>query len=1411
MTVHLPMISGEGGGGGKKGAGQAADNTLRSRATARFVELISEGPIVGLVDGAKSIYFDQTPLQNKNGKFNFENVTWEERKGNPDDPHLNGNNGVETVTAVDVEVKRDTGPVQRTIVQPDADAVRVIVRLNALFKTDSKGQITTSNVEYVIELRTPGGTWNEVARKTLVKQKCTSPVQFAHRFRLPENGSPWDIRVRKLTAEPEDDKSFNGIVFESYVTLIEGRFVYPHSACVGFTVDAESLGSSIPARSYKIRGRIISVPSNYDAETRTYNGIWNGTFKQSWTNNPAWIFYDLIINDRYGLGEFIPASMVDKWGLYQIAQYCDQSIPSGFKTAGGVTLYEPRFTWNGVLNDREEAFFALQSITTCWRGMGYWALGQVFATADMPADPVKLVTPGNVIGGEFNYSSTAMKARHSVAIVRYNDPEYFYQPSPELVINDEALKRHGWREKQVDFAGCTSRGLAHRYGRWMLDVEQAETETIEYRASFDHMDIRPGNIIAVADPRKASVRRSGRIVSHVGQLLTVDSALDLPAGTARQVVLPRASGELMTIDIIGMPEPNVLALSTAPEQAADGSVFIVTGADVQPRQYRILSINESEENVFQITGLFHDPQKYARIELGINFPPVNYNLESISQPPTGLTAIEQTYTEEGKIQSQVTLSWTPPLATVVREFVVQMQPPAGGLQTVATTKNSSVDIRNLQPGTHEFTVITIDRKGVLSQPATITLDIVGSASLTQMAVSSLVNADDPGSNTFRNSNASIRWVNSFPVGGIDNIEFQPSSPVYAHNIVKVFTLPTNTLLRTAIVRGNEYVYSLEANRADNLLLSQPPARNLRFEVQVVNLAGLVSNPAALFLSNPAPAQIVPTVRVDGQNFDISWPAFNEPDQVGVLVWVSTVNGFNPVTTTPVFDGAGQTFRYFAAASTIYYVRVAVYDSFGKAPGALNISAPIEVTSRDINSLFADAGLAPPRIVSFLPPAGPARVVGELVVLTTDFKIYRWNGSSWLKNTDAADLTGQLDGSRIITGTLDADRIVSGSITAGLLAVGAVKATNMQIDENLTIDAIDAGFSMGKFNASDFEADGLYMGRTATSAGALGFGFLLGKQRSDGLMQYIQHTSDEGLSIINAQYALLADLTPLTSDIVSSQTIILGAGVQTISLTLMGGGAAGAGGFVVSNRLSYVKGADGGATVVQLYDGSTYTGISWSSAGGLGKTTGGAESSTLGKAGAHATSYTDLDGPDGQSTQVYRPATDATGYGSGGGSARVDGAGGGAKSIAKVVNNYDVSNLANPRLVVTIGGKGNGAGQGAYVGGDGSPGIVKLSQAQTAVVPAGVIPLYPTANGSFTKAANAVGDQVFPDLGVGMWVLQESSGNNLNLNSLEISTRGNRIFLQNTSVATFIADKRPDIIVGNANARTIRYMFYKMKV
>lgn len=1119
MTTHdvdLMRVSGSGGGGKGKGGGKDADNTLRSKARARMVEVISEGEIEGLVNGARSIYFEQTPIENSDGSINFKNVIWQEHKGLPDEDHFQGMDTVETPEQVEVEVKKNTGAVTRTIVDPNADAVRIVMRIPALFKQDKDtGAMKATDVSYKIWVRPYQGVWAEALTNNLRKEKCTSPVQIAHVVDLPLNGSPWDIRIERLTNDSEDVKLQNETWWEGYVILVRGKFTYPNTAAVALEVNAEDMGSSIPARSFHVRGIKCQVPTNYDPVTRTYTGLWDGTFKKAWTSNPAWIFYDLVTNDRYGLGEFVDSAKIDKWSLYTVGQYCDQEIKSGYKNGStGADIYEPRFSFNGVINSREEAYHVLQKISTAWRGMAFWSIGQVFATADMPADPIRIVTPANVINGEFNYSGTAMKARHSVVVVRWNDPDDFYRPSTEVVIDNEMLKRYGWREKSLQLEGCTSRGLAHRYGKWVLDVERNETETVEYQASWDHAELRPGDIIAISDPAKAQVRAGGRVRNYDAATATVtlDHPFEPTGGATYSLMVTLPDGKLETRPIASFAGAVVTlgeGYSVAPVPDA---MFAVTGTDITPRTFRILAVAEEEPNIFKVTALVHDPDKYERVEKDIVFAPKPYSRpQNIILPPRNLSVTETSYVEQGVTVSKLLLGFTPDDNFPSRAFKVRVETPDDGILDFGEVSRPWFEMNSHGAGDYVFHVRAISYTGLVSTEASFAYTAIGAGGILAPTVTNIKLTDRPTSGEFVGRDVSITWQNNFASASdptvTDGAASSDVNPLYLNNTVRVYDNVTSTLLRTENVTSALFVYSYDMNVADSAAAALgSPRRSLRFEVSVTDKLGRTSPVTSAIFTNPVPAPVMPSFEVNANTVHFTFPRSSDEDFAGYLIWRSTDNGFDPLLSDNFVESAGNIVSMMGAPGQTYYYRFAAFDAFGKEGLSISAQVAIENGSIELDTTppAVPTGLA---LTSALVDGAPMLTAtwnanteddllgydveirqgaGNFVGFSTSTNLYEWavrSGASYTVRVRARDKVGNpsaWSATQTIAGAADtvAPATPSGLVAQALFRSVWLKwAANTEADLSHYLVEVSNGTTTTTFlaSANEYVAQGLALG------------------------------------------------------------------------------------------------------------------------------------------------------------------------------------------------------------------------------------------------------------------------------------------------------------------------------------------------
>ncbi len=710
--------------GGKDGANTGhvpseEPNTLRSRATARILDLVSEGPITGLVDGAKSIYFDDVPLQASDGSANFEGVTWEQRFGTPDQTPIAGFPDVESEVLVNNEVRNDK-PVTMAVTHPDTDAIRLKLRVPALYKREEDGDVVRTSITLAIEVQPSGGSYTEV-RRPVIYGKCVGP--YEEQYRIPLDGSaPWNIRVTRITQDYDDESEYVAKSYvASYTELIDAHLSYPDSALMAVTADSQLFGGRLPRRSYDMKGRVLKVPSNYNPTTRAYTGNWDGTFQNAWTDNPAWIFYDILTHPRYALGEFLEESQVDKWQLYQVAQYCDELVPDGF---GGT---EPRFAINAWIATRQEAYTVLTVLASAFRGMPFWTSNTVTVAQDSPKDPTRLIAPADVVGGEFTYQGAALKARHTVALVQWNDPDDNYRAALEVVEDADGIFRHGWRETRVAAFGCTSRGQAARTGRWLLHSERHESETVAYTAGMDHADTLPGEIIAIADPSRAGVRLGGRILAQDGGAgsFTLDAEHEAKAGD--QLLVTRMDDTIATLDITGNgATKDVVTVMAMPATAVlPNALYIVQTTQVAPALWRVLSVRETEPNLFEVTALLYDETKYAAVEQGLTLEPRQTSLLPTGPllPPTDLTVQESLYKDNNAIMTRIDLSWAPSPDPRVTVYRVESRAPDGNWTQVQLLPSTTAAVMGAQAGLWSFRVTALangDSVGVRSS----TLEVV---------------------------------------------------------------------------------------------------------------------------------------------------------------------------------------------------------------------------------------------------------------------------------------------------------------------------------------------------------------------------------------------------------------------------------------------------------------------------------------------------------------------------------------------------------------------------------------------------------------------------------------------------------------------------------------------------------------
>ena len=592
----------KGGGGGGHTPVEAKESG-RSKQLVKIVEVISEGEVYGLADGMKSIYFDKTPVQNKDGSYNFKNVQVEGRVGGQVQDLMAGFNTSEKEVGVGTLVKKNL-PLTRTVTDSKVSRLRLTIGVQSLFKQEDNGDTNGTSVNFVITI---GSRTYPVS----ISGKYSSQYLQHHTFdNLPS--VPFIVKVERTTDDSTTQRLQNNTIWSSYTEIIDTEFAYPNTALMGVKFDSEYF-SNIPTRTYDLLGLKVKVPSNYDTRTRQYTGMWDGTFKIDWTDNPAWVLYDVVTNKRYGLGGRLGEFGADKWALYQVAQYCDQLVPDGF---GG---QEPRFTCNVWLTEQRSAYQVINDICSIFRAMPVWNGQQLTVVMDRPADPVWTYTNANVDESGFSYTFSARKSRHNAIQVEYADKENSYEKAIEYVADDESIRKNGLNVKKITAFGCTSRGQAHRTALWLLQTEKLETKTVTFTVGAEGLMHIPGDIIKVADTHYAGTNIGGRVLAINGTTVTLDREITLSGNSYLSYI--NANAKHQNIKIISVNGAEV-TLDQPPVGLELYGVWSLTTQQVTSQLFKALSVKEESKGKYTIMALQHEPQKEAIVDNGAKFEPV---------------------------------------------------------------------------------------------------------------------------------------------------------------------------------------------------------------------------------------------------------------------------------------------------------------------------------------------------------------------------------------------------------------------------------------------------------------------------------------------------------------------------------------------------------------------------------------------------------------------------------------------------------------------------------------------------------------------------------------------------------------------------------------------------------------------
>ena len=708
-----------GKGGGKAHTPVEAKDNLKSTQMMSVIDAIGEGPIEGPVKGLQSILVNKTPLTDTDGNPVIHGVTAVWRAGEQEQTPPEGFESSGAETALGVEVTK-AKPVTRTITSANIDRLRVTFGVQSLVQTTSEGDRNPASVRLLIQLQRNGNWVTE--KDVTINGKTTS--QFLASVildNLPPR--PFNIRMVRETADSTTDQLQNKTLWSSYTEIIDVKQCYPNTAIVGLQVDAEQFGGQQMTVNYHIRGRIIQVPSNYDPEKRTYSGIWDGSLKPAYSNNPAWCLWDMLTHPRYGMGKRLGAADVDKWALYAIGQYCDQMVPDGF---GGT---EPRMTFNAYLSQQRKAWDVLSDFCSAMRCMPVWNGQTLTFVQDRPSDVVWPYTNSDVVvddnGVGFRYSFSALKDRHTAVEVNYTDPQNGWQTSTELVEDPDAILRYGRNLLKMDAFGCTSRGQAHRAGLWVIKTELLETQTVDFTLGSQGLRHTPGDIIEICDNDYAGTMTGGRILSidAASRTLTLDREVTLPETGTATVNLINGSGKPVSVTITAHPAPDRIQVSALPDGVEAYGVWGLSLPSLRRRLFRCVSIRENTDGTFAITAVQHVPEKEAIVDNGASFEPQSGTLNSVIPPAVQHLTVEVS-AADGQYLAQA--KWDTPRVVKGVRFSLRLTSGSGEdsrLVTTAITADTEHRFSGLPLGEYTLTVRAINSYGQQGEPATTTFRI----------------------------------------------------------------------------------------------------------------------------------------------------------------------------------------------------------------------------------------------------------------------------------------------------------------------------------------------------------------------------------------------------------------------------------------------------------------------------------------------------------------------------------------------------------------------------------------------------------------------------------------------------------------------------------------------------------------
>lgn len=940
--------------GGKGGGGKTFhedDNTLQTFQTVRSLYAISEGQIGGLVAGAKSIYVNDIALQNSDGSYNFGGkVAWDERQGLPSQPYMKGFPSASSEFAVGVQVKVTT-PLSRTTSASNIDQMRVTIGLpNGLYEQKtSENALTGSQVSLKIEKKlTSSGSWL-YDRTVTIDGKTTSTYAQAELIDRPPGTGTWDVRLTPITPDSTAATLKNDTYWNTYTEIQNVQLEYDNTAYIGCGISAQDLGNqSIPTVSFEVFGLYVRVPTNYDPVTCAYTGVWDGTFKMAWTDNPAWHLYDLLTHPRYGLGYRITDQRVDKYSFYSAAVYNDGLVSDG---NGG---QERRFTCNVPIQSRTDALQVCSDLASNMHAKIVWMGNRVVLIQDRPTSSTRILSPADVIDGKFDYPTTTLDERYTAANITWNNPSDSYlQKIENISAGSEtgafqtaltaAQNQYGYNVTEVSAFGCTRQSQARRHGRWLLDSVLNLTDLVKFQMSANGFSLQVGEVVTIHDPTIAGSQLGGRTAAgSTTTVIQLDRPVTLTAGSTISLQLPTGL-ETQNITATTGTVTSVTVSSVFSAAPTQYTSFLVT-TTIAPRQFKLDKITQSAPGVIDIQGLLYDPNKWTRIESNIALPTPVFSAFTAGNPTTACTSmtfLQNAQLVDGYVRRSLHVGWTPPTSGVVAKYEILYRQASDVWQTAESTTNS-VELTNVVNGLVEVKVYAVNPVGIQSPElyGSYTINIAGGSG-SALDVPGPVTEQYSGSTSqFTGADVNVKWTNPSTNAG--------RSISLKDFVVQVVNPTTSTVIRTEYVDAVApssyayYSYTLAKNTADNAI----PLRSVQINVACRDANNQTTAFTTVTLTNPAPA--VPTaITVSGgfsTNF-LKWTTPTDADLQGVYVWASKTSGFSPSAATLIETSKGSTFAHSGLNNgETWYYRIGAYDLFSTSTSGTGLNVSSEFTA-----------------------------------------------------------------------------------------------------------------------------------------------------------------------------------------------------------------------------------------------------------------------------------------------------------------------------------------------------------------------------------------------------------------------------------------------------------------------------------